>query len=113
MQLIDFWLPCLAAVETQFRENEKRIGWLREPSDRWLRALDIVAASLIIGIVKLHMRMANFISAQMPREAFGGIGKQSWSKDPSPRLDLNCQLRSHGQSVQKSCGSDPAVVSQE
>lgn len=35
MQLVDFQMPCLAAVETQFRSDEKRwiIGWLRDPSD--------------------------------------------------------------------------------
>lgn len=52
-QLIDIWIPCLAAVETRPTGREDRIDWLEDPSGCWSDALETTTASLVIEIAKL------------------------------------------------------------
>ncbi|MCJ1266411.1 hypothetical protein MMC22_006296 [Lobaria immixta] len=55
-QLIDIWLPCLAAVETlPTRDNTKSsIAWIQgDASDHWYNALELTAACLVIKFARL------------------------------------------------------------
>ena len=54
--LIDIWLPCLAAVKTEQTGCDNKIGWIVDPDNLWRESTEALTFSIIIDLSKLLVR---------------------------------------------------------